>query len=221
MKTLLVSAGLMLASLGATAQNYFGVTAGYNLSTRNSDDVAIYPTGKIEYGCRSGFNAGIAYEHRFTASEKGYLFLDANLLYSLEGYHLKMDYIPSGVTVSSATVNGASSQIKEEVIKIDEDIDYKYLKVPVSFGYNFQLAEKFGLAPKVTAIFESQLKKKNDFVSGTRYANFAFGGGANLNIGERISIDLGYDWMPESFGGDHKCVYGNAHANFTYYIFSK
>lgn len=218
---MLVSAGLMLASAVATAENLFGVTGGYNLSTRFDNLEYESGSGYFEYKCKSGFNAGLAYEHRFTSSEKGNLFLDAQLLYSLEGYRLKAEFSSDDIVLSGSVSasSDASLNATGEIVKIDEYINWRYIKVPVGFGYNFKLGEKFGLAPKVAAIFKCELR--DHMGNGAPFANFAFGGGAKLNIGERISVDLGYDWMPESFGGDHKCVLGTAHANFTYYFIAK
>lgn len=199
----LITTGLALASVCASAQNYFGVTGGYNLSTlkmENSGGNDPYGA-KTEYSPRSGFNAGIAYEYRFSGSDKGNLFLGANVLYSLEGYHYKTT-IP--------TVGGIPNVY-------DGNVDIKNLKVPVSFGYNFKLSDNFGLAPKVFGILESQLDVDHNDTNPV--FDFAFGAGVNLNIGERLSIGLGYDWNPEN-DFVPKIRYCNAHANVSYYIFS-
>ena len=209
MKKNLIVAGLMLAGVCASAQNYFGVTGGYNLSTLKMEELTGDPYGvKTEHSPRSGFNAGIAYEHRFTGSDKGNLFIGANVLYSLEGYHYKTT-IPTGV--SDIVLKSGSDAVYED------NVDFKYLKLPVSFGYNFKLSDNFGLAPKVFGILESQLDIVHDDVNPV--FDFAFGAGVNLNIGERLSIGLGYDWNPET-DFDPTVVYGNAHANVSYYIFS-
>ena len=194
---LLFIAGMMLASVCASAQNYFGVTGGYNLSTWKID-VAGHP---MDITPRSGFNAGIAYEYRFSGSDMGNLFIGANVLYSLEGYHYKM---------TLPTVGGIP-------IEYDENVDIKYLKVPVSFGYNFKLSDNFGLAPKVFGVLESQLDVEHNDTNPL--FDFAFGAGVNLNIGERLSIGLGYDWNPET-DFVPTALYCNAHANVSYYIFS-
>ena len=209
MKKMLIVAGLMLASVCASAQNYFGVTGGYNLSTLKMEELTGDPYGvKTEHSPRSGFNAGIAYEHRFTGSDKGNLFIGANVLYSLEGYHYKTT-IPTGV--SDIVLKSGSDAVYED------NVDFKYLKVPVSFGYNFKLSDNFGLAPKVFGILESQLDIVHDDVNPV--FDFAFGAGVNLNIGERLSIGLGYDWNLEN-DFEPNIRYGNAHANVSYYIFS-
>ena len=209
MKKLLIVAGLMLAGVCASAQNYFGVTGGYNLSTLKMEELTGDPYGvKTEHSPRSGFNAGIAYEHRFTGSDKGNLFIGANVLYSLEGYHYKTT-IPTGV--SDIVLKSGSDAVYED------NVDFKYLKLPVSFGYNFKLSDNFGLAPKVFGILESQVGVEHSDVNPV--FDFAFGAGVNLNIGERLSIGLGYDWNPET-DFDPTVVYGNAHANVSYYIFS-
>ena len=209
MKKLLIVAGLMLAGVCASAQNYFGVTGGYNLSTLKMEELTGDPYGvKTEHSPRSGFNAGIAYEHRFTGSDKGNLFIGANVLYSLEGYHYKTT-IPTGV--SDIVLKSGSDAVYED------NVDFKYLKLPVSFGYNFKLSDNFGLAPKVFGILESQLDIVHDDVNPV--FDFAFGAGVNLNIGERLSIGLGYDWNLES-DFEPNIRYGNAHANVSYYIFS-
>ena len=157
MKKILIVAGLMLASVCASAQNYFGVTGGYNLSTLKMEELTGDPYGvKTEHSPRSGFNAGIAYEHRFTGSDKGNLFIGANVLYSLEGYHYKTT-IPTGV--SDIVLKSGSDAVYED------NVDFKYLKVPVSFGYNFKLSDNFGLAPKVFGILESQLDIVHDDVN--------------------------------------------------------
>ncbi|MCR5247644.1 MAG: porin family protein [Paludibacteraceae bacterium] len=209
MKKMLIVAGLMLASVCASAQNYFGVTGGYNLSTLKMEELTGDPYGvKTEHSPRSGFNAGIAYEHRFTGSDKGNLFIGANVLYSLEGYHYKTT-IPTGV--SDIVLKSGSDAVYED------NVDFKYLKVPVSFGYNFKLSDNFGLAPKVFGILESQLDIVHDDVNPV--FDFAFGAGVNLNIGERLSIGLGYDWNIEN-DFEPNIRYGNAHANVSYYIFS-
>lgn len=206
----LIVAGLLLAGVCASAQNYFGVTGGYNLSTLKMEELTGDPYGvKTEHSPRSGFNAGIAYEHRFTGSDKGNLFIGANVLYSLEGYHYKTT-IPTGV--SDIVLKSGSDAVYED------NVDFKYLKVPVSFGYNFKLSDNFGLAPKVFGILESQLDIVHDDVNPV--FDFAFGAGVNLNIGERLSIGLGYDWNLEN-DFEPNIRYGNAHANVTYYIFSK
>ncbi len=211
MKKMLIAVGLMLASVCASAQNYFGVTGGYNLSTLKMEESTGDPYGvKTEHSPRSGFNAGIAYEHRFDGSDKGNLFLGANVLYSLEGYHYKTT-IPTGG--SDIKLKSGSAPVVYE-----DDVDIKNLKVPVSFGYNFKLSDNFGLAPKVFGILESQLDV--DHNETNQVFDFAFGAGLNLNIGERLSIGLGYDWNPET-DFEPTIVYGNAHANVTYYIFSK
>jgi opacity protein-like surface antigen len=210
MKKLLIVAGLMLAGVCASAQNYFGVTGGYNLSTLKMEELTGDPYGvKTEHSPRSGFNAGIAYEHRFTGSDKGNLFIGANVLYSLEGYHYKTT-IPTGV--SDIVLKSGSDAVYED------NVDFKYLKLPVSFGYNFKLSDNFGLAPKVFGILESQLDIVHDDVNPV--FDFAFGAGVNLNIGERLSIGLGYDWNIEN-DFEPNIRYGNAHANVSYYIFSK
>jgi opacity protein-like surface antigen len=209
MKKILIVAGLMLAGVCASAQNYFGVTGGYNLSTLKMEELTGDPYGvKTEHSPRSGFNAGIAYEHRFTGSDKGNLFIGANVLYSLEGYHYKTT-IPTGV--SDIVLKSGSDAVYED------NVDFKYLKLPVSFGYNFKLSDNFGLAPKVFGILESQLDIVHDDVNPV--FDFAFGAGVNLNIGERLSIGLGYDWNLES-DFEPNIRYGNAHANVSYYIFS-
>ena len=209
MKKILIVAGLMLAGVCASAQNYFGVTGGYNLSTLKMEELTGDPYGvKTEHSPRSGFNAGIAYEHRFTGSDKGNLFIGANVLYSLEGYHYKTT-IPTGV--SDIVLKSGSDAVYED------NVDFKYLKLPVSFGYNFKLSDNFGLAPKVFGILESQLDIVHDDVNPV--FDFAFGAGVNLNIGERLSIGLGYDWILES-DFEPNIRYGNAHANVSYYIFS-
>lgn len=206
----LIVAGLLLAGVCASAQNYFGVTGGYNLSTLKMEELTGDPYGvKTEHSPRSGFNAGIAYEHRFTGSDKGNLFIGANVLYSLEGYHYKTT-IPTGV--SDIVLKSGSDAVYED------NVDFKYLKVPVSFGYNFKLSDNFGLAPKVFGILESQLDIVHDDVNPV--FDFAFGAGVNLNIGERLSIGLGYDWNLEN-DFEPNIRYGNAHANVSYYIFSK
>lgn len=209
MKKILIVAGLLLAGVCASAQNYFGVTGGYNLSTLKMEELTGDPYGvKTEHSPRSGFNAGIAYEHRFTGSDKGNLFIGANVLYSLEGYHYKTT-IPTGV--SDIVLKSGSDAVYED------NVDFKYLKVPVSFGYNFKLSDNFGLAPKVFGILESQLDIVHDDVNPV--FDFAFGAGVNLNIGERLSIGLGYDWNLEN-DFEPNIRYGNAHANVSYYIFS-
>ena len=209
MKKILIVAGLMLAGVCASAQNYFGVTGGYNLSTLKMEELTGDPYGvKTEHSPRSGFNAGIAYEHRFTGSDKGNLFIGANVLYSLEGYHYKTT-IPTGV--SDIVLKSGSDAVYED------NVDFKYLKLPVSFGYNFKLSDNFGLAPKVFGILESQLDIVHDDVNPV--FDFAFGAGVNLNIGERLSIGLGYDWNIEN-DFEPNIRYGNAHANVSYYIFS-
>ena len=209
MKKILIVAGLMLAGVCASAQNYFGVTGGYNLSTLKMEELTGDPYGvKTEHSPRSGFNAGIAYEHRFTGSDKGNLFIGANVLYSLEGYHYKTT-IPTGV--SDIVFKSGSDAVYED------NVDFKYLKLPVSFGYNFKLSDNFGLAPKVFGILESQLDIVHDDVNPV--FDFAFGAGVNLNIGERLSIGLGYDWNLES-DFEPNIRYGNAHANVSYYILS-
>ena len=63
----LITTGLALASVCSSAQNYFGVTGGYNLSTFKMDKQRLgIPDGVVENSPKSGFNAGIAYEYRFT-----------------------------------------------------------------------------------------------------------------------------------------------------------
>ena len=143
---LLITTGLVLASVCASAQSYFGVTGGYNLSTLRMENTEDDPYGvKTEYSPRSGFNAGIAYEYRFSGSDKGNLFIGANVLYSLEGYHYKTT-IPTG---------GSDIELKSGLAPYvaEGDVDIKNLKVPVSFGYNFKLSDNFGLAPKVLRIY--------------------------------------------------------------------
>ena len=95
----LITTSLVLASVCTSAQNYFGVTGGYNLSTFKMDKQRLgIPDGVVENSPKSGFNAGIAYEYRFTGSDKGNLFIGANVLYSLEGYHHKA-LVPAGMSV--------------------------------------------------------------------------------------------------------------------------
>lgn len=194
---ILIAIGLLLVSVCASAQNYFGVTGGYNLSTI-TERSGVVP-GWREYSPKSGFNVGIAYEHRFTGSDKGNMFLGANILYSLEGYKFK-EVVPVGPDIVFVNAN---------TIDYDGKIDIKLLKIPVSFGYNFQLTEKFGIAPKIFVIYDFEPSYKDSY--------FAFGGGANFNIGERFSIGIGYDMKSGYDGG----WYDNCHANLTYYIFSK
>ena len=198
---ILIAIGLLLVSVCASAQNYFGVTGGYNLSTM-TERSGVEP-GWREYSPKSGFNVGIAYEHRFAGSDKGNMFLGANILYSLEGYKFK-EVVPVGPDIVFVNAN---------TIDYDGKIDIKLLKIPVSFGYNFQLAEKFGIAPKIFVIYDFEPSYKDSY--------FAFGGGANFNIGERFSIGIGYD-MKSGYHGSFDCGwYDNCHANLTYYIFSK
>lgn len=90
--------------------------------------------------------------------------------------------------------------------------------MPVSFGYNIKLGDNFGLAPKMYGILKSQLGL--DEYSTEPTVDFAFGAGANLNIGDRFSIGLGYEWNPDT-RCEPSTSYNNAHANVTYYIFSK
>lgn len=220
---MLLVAGLALAGIDASAQNYFGVTGGYNLSTLMSEELEDVEWGvKSEYTPKSGFNAGIAYEHRFTGSDKGNLFIGANLLYSLEGYKYKTT-IPTNVSLSS-TIDpaevGAPSFEQNGSEAYEGTVDIKYLKVPVSFGYNFKLSENLGLAPKIFGIFETQVGAE-DWSTRSRHFDFAFGAGANLNIGERLSIGLGYDWNPDGRYSGSVPVYGNAHVNVSYFILSK
>ena len=137
------------------------------------------------------------------------MFIGANVLYSLEGYHYKTT-IPTGG--SDIVLKSGSDAVYED------NVDFKYLKLPVSFGYNFKLSDNFGLAPKVFGILESQLDIVHDDVNPV--FDFAFGAGVNLNIGERLSIGLGYDWNIEN-DFEPNIRYGNAHANVSYYIFSK
>ena len=206
----LITTGLVLAGVCASAQSYFGVTGGYNLSTLKMEELTGDPYGvKTEYSPRSGFNAGIAYEYRFSGSDKGNLFIGANVLYSLEGYHYKTT-IPTG---------GSDIELKSGLAPYvaEGDVDIKNLKVPVSFGYNFKLSDNFGLAPKVFGILESQLDVDHNDTNPA--LDFAFGAGVNLNIGEKLSIGLGYDWNPED-NFVPKIRYCNAHANVSYYIFS-
>ncbi len=199
---LLIAVGLSLASVCASAQNYFGVTGGYNLSTI-TERSGVVP-GWREYSPKSGFNVGIAYEHRFAGSDKGNMFLGANILYSLEGYKFK-EVVPVGPDIVFVNAN---------TIDYDGKIDIKLLKIPVSFGYNFQLTEKFGIAPKIFVIYDFEPSYKDSY--------FAFGGGANFNIGERFSIGIGYD-MRSGYNGPNgnRVWFDNFHANLTYYIFSK
>lgn len=210
-KEMLVSAGLLLAGVGATAQNYFGVTGGYNLTHHHAPDDYYF-----EYENKSGFNAGIAYEHRFKNSGNNYLFLDASVLYSLEQY---------SCTQKDKTIN-----LNDMVFASggdDSGLEMKYLKVPVGVGYNFQLAEKFGLAPKVYGILDVDVHK-HPGAKDNKYCTdpyFAFGGGANLNIGERFQIGMGYDWNLARYISprylESKNWTGNFHTNLTYYLFSK
>ena len=193
---ILIAVGLLLISVCASAQNYFGVTGGYNLT-----DIRDADNSYIEYHPRSGFNVGVAYEHRFSTKGKGYPFLDASILYSLERYKgdpLVDNYFDLVFSSGSQTF----------------DVDSKFLKVPVSYGYNFQLAEKFGIGPKIFVIYDFEPSYKDSY--------FAFGGGANFNIGERFSIGIGYD-MRSGYNGPNgnRVWFDNFHANLTYYIFSK
>ena len=198
----------MLASVCASAQSYFGVTGGYNLSTMKIEESKGIGGINTEHSPKSGFNAGIAYEHRFSGSDKGNLFIGANVLYSLEGYHYKTTLPTSSYDIVFSGV---------DPITYDENFDIKYLKVPVSFGYNFKLSDNFGLAPKVFGVLESQLDVEHNDTNPL--FDFAFGAGVNLNIGERLSIGLGYDWNPET-DFVPTALYCNAHANVSYYIFS-
>lgn len=198
----LIVFGLLLASVGVFAQNYFGVTGGYNLSNiRNAD------TPYVEYHPQSGFNVGVAYEHRFSTNGKGYPFLDASILYSLERYK----GTPLVDNYYDLVFSAGSSPSFDE--------GSKFLKIPVSFGYNFQLTDKFGIAPKIFGIFDADM---SDPPSSGSDKFFAFGGGANFNIGERFSIGVGYDFRRDIYGfADEYILFDNYHANLTYYIFSK
>lgn len=192
---LFVLAGLMMACAGVSAQNYFGLTGGYNLSKVSVENPSDYCENKFG----SGFNVGVAYEHRFKSTGNSYPFIDASILYSLEKRNVEY-------SVDLNDMVGCPPAF---------DIDMKFLKIPVSFGYNFQVSDKFGIGPKVFAIFDG------DFSSQGLDPYFAFGGGVNFNIGERASIGIGHDLNYRNlyFGGD---VWShNTHANFTYYIFSK
>lgn len=204
---LFVLAGLMMTCMGTQAQNYFGLTAGYNLSSRHVSSVPAYFVG-VDYGPRSGFNAGIAYEHRFAAKTNGgNWFIDADLLFSLERVHSQ----------SWGFMDPHEYNVSIEVEPWDEVYDTKYLKLPVGTGFNFKCTDKFGFAPKVFVILEKELE---DHKVGTeKVFDVAYGGGVNLNIGDRTQIGLGYDW--NNFGQGTGAWSGNAHANFTYYIFSK
>ena len=192
---------LLLANVCASAQNYFGVTGGCNLSHIHDKDFF-----DVDYYSKIGFNVGVAYEHRFKNSGNNYPFIDASILYSLEQYSFaykdrKID--PYDIVLY---YGGYEPIVKE-----------KYLKVPVGVGFNFQLAEKFGLAPKVYGILDAIIDRFGmDPI-------FAFGGGMNLNVGESFQIGIGYD-LNHSFSRScesGKDWIGNFHANLTYYIFSK
>ena len=182
---LLIAVGLSLASVCASAQNYFGVTGGYNLTNMHHE----MGSSDFERDPKSGFNIGASYEHRFHANGKGYPFLDACLLYSQEGYFYS-------------------------------DKDLKFLKIPVGVGYDFQLTRKFGLAPKVFGVLDVEM---SDVSASDNNMFFAFGGGANLNIGEKFSIGIGYELRRESYGSndDYYSWFNTFHTNLTYYIFSK
>lgn len=203
---LFVLAGLMLAG-AASAQNHIGLTAGYNLSSRFCTSTPAYSLG-IEYGPKSGFNAGVAYEHRFAKqANEGNWFIDADLLFSLEGFHSK----------SWGFLDPHEYNVAVEVEPWDEYYDIKYLKLPFGAGYNFKCTDKFGFAPKVYCVLEKELNVNK--VSRDGVLDVAYGAGVNLNIGERAQIGLGYDW--NSFGKGSGLCSTNAHANFTYYLFSK
>ncbi len=197
---LLIAVGLSLASVCASAQNYFGVTGGCNLSHLSKQDIL------FDFYSKIGFNVGVAYEHRFKNSGNSYPFVDASILYSLEQYSFAYKDRTIDPYDMVLYYGGYEPIVKE-----------KYLKVPVGVGFNFQLAEKFGLAPKVYGILDATIDRFGmDPI-------FAFGGGMNLNIGEQFQIGIGYD-LNHSFSWS--CVsgkdwIGNFHANLTYYIFSK
>ena len=204
MKKMLVVAGLMLAGVCASAQNYFGVTGGYNLSNHFISEWNLTSIDPIEggvsydYYCKSGFNAGLSFEHRFAPkSNGGNWFLGVSALYSLEGYNIRSE------------IAFADGYVKE----YDTDCDIKLLKFPVSFGFNFKVNEKVGFAPKVYGIFARNVGAQFSF---EKLSRFSYGGGANINIGERSSIGVGYDW----YVSEKNIWNGNAHVNFTYYIFS-
>ena len=197
---ILIAVGLLLASVCASAQNYFGVTGGCNLSHLSKQDVL------FDFYSKIGFNVGVAYEHRFKNSGNSYPFVDASILYSLEQYSFAYKDRTIDPYDMVLYYGGYEPIVKE-----------KYLKVPVGVGFNFQLAEKFGLAPKVYGILDATIDRFGmDPI-------FAFGGGMNFNIGESVQIGIGYDlnhsfaWTCASF----KEWIGNFHANLTYYIFSK
>lgn len=197
----LIVFGLLLANVCASAQNYFGVTGGCNLSRIHDKDFF-----DVDYYSKIGFNVGVAYEHRFRNSGNNYPFIDASILYSLEQYSFAYKDRSIDPYDMVLTSGGYEPIVKE-----------KYLKVPVGVGFNFQLAEKFGLAPKVYGILDATIDRFGmDPI-------FAFGGGMNLNVGESFQIGIGYD-LNHSFSRScesGKDWIGNFHANLTYYIFSK
>ena len=110
MKKMLVVAGLMLAGVCASAQNYFGVTGGYNLSNHFISEWNLTSIDPIEggvsydYYCKSGFNAGLSFEHRFAPkSNGGNWFLGVSALYSLEGYNIRSEIVFAIVDLASPT----------------------------------------------------------------------------------------------------------------------
>lgn len=201
-RILLVSIGTILASVCASAGNYFGVTGGYNLSNYYSPSYE----GRPNYEARSGFDLGVAYEHRFNARENGNnWYLDAGLRYSLQRYRCYYFMSDHKSSYSGSDLVACGPQEFDVVEK------FTTLKLPVGVGYNFKLNEKLGLGPKAYGTFVYEVGDYHGLYCG-------FGGGAKLNIGERISIEAGYD-VTRKLSFDY--YFGAAYANFTYYFLAK
>ncbi|MBO4333383.1 MAG: outer membrane beta-barrel protein [Paludibacteraceae bacterium] len=196
-KHVLLVAGCLLVSATTFAENRFGVTAGANINYNSS-----YETFKTS----PGFEAGLAWEHSFGSTEKGHPFFNVGLLYSLRNSKYE-ESVPGG-RIPGTSVNYPSTT---------RTYSYhdSYLVLPISAGYNFQLSEKFGLAPKTGISANKNIKEKE----------FGFGAelGVNLNIGKKFQVGLSHEWTIANhyeFGGwETKDLCNLVHANLTYYIF--
>ncbi len=80
LKHLIACAAVAFSALTASAQEgfRFGVTAGMNVSN----------VTKLEQDCKLGFNAGVRAEYNFNKN----FYMNAGLLWSMQGTYLKKDY---------------------------------------------------------------------------------------------------------------------------------
>lgn len=181
LKTVLLSAALFSATIGASAQSsplQFGVKAGANLSNWSGD---INDTD-----AKFGFNVGVTVDYAFNTN----WYLMSGLEFTTKG--AKIDLI------TDYTGEYATAKLTGNAM---------YLQLPIHAGYKLPIAENtnlvfhagpylaYGVGGKVTTKIDGFGKVKDDFFGDHSFKRFDFGlgFGAGVEFG-KINAGLGYDF---------------------------